>query len=152
MVVARLELVTAMLNTTSERPKSVLIIEKQPNYTQPLVKQLMFAGLNPLVAVTAEGGLRKAQEFHPDLILLELDLTDMNGLEFVALLKEKPHLQKIPIVAMSIFAYLKTAALCGGCDDFLKKPVRMIDLMSHIRRHLRQSSSLPVPAANLRRA
>lgn len=152
MVVARLELVTAMLNTTSERPKSVLIIEKQPNYTQPLVKQLMFAGLKPLVAVTGEGGLRKAQEFHPDLILLELDLTDMNGLEFVALLKEKPHLQKIPIVAMSIFAYLKTAALSGGCDDFLKKPVRMIDLMSHIRRHLRQSSSLPVPAANLWRA
>jgi DNA-binding response OmpR family regulator len=152
MVVARLELVTAMLNTTSERPKSVLIIEKQPNYTQPLVKQLMFAGLKPLVAVTGEGGLRKAQEFHPDLILLELDLTDMNGLEFVVLLKEKPHLQKIPIVAMSIFAYLKTAALYGGCDDFLKKPVRMIDLMSHIRRHLRQGSSLPVPAANLRRA
>jgi DNA-binding response OmpR family regulator len=97
-------------------------------------------------------GDHRGQEFHPDLILLELDLTDMNGLEFVVLLKEKPHLQKIPIVAMSIFAYLKTAALYGGCDDFLKKPVRMIDLMSHIRRHLRQGSSLPVPAANLRRA
>ena len=152
MVVAREELVTAMLNVTSERAKSVLIIEKQPNYTQLIVKQVMFAGLRPLVAVTGEGGLRKALEFHPDLILLELDLTDMDGLEFVALLKEKPRLQKIPIVAMSIFAYLKTAALYGGCDDFLKKPVRMIDLMSHVQRYLRQGSSLPMPAANLRRA
>lgn len=141
-----------MLNMTSEPPKSVLIIEKQPNYTQLLVKQVMFAGLKPLVAVTGEGGLRKAQEFHPDLILLELDLTDMNGLEFVALLKEKAQLQNIPIVAMSIFAYLKTAALYGGCDDFLIKPVRMIDLMSHIKRYLRQGSSVPTPAANLRRA
>ena len=141
-----------MLNVTSERAKSVLIIEKQPNYTQLIVKQVMFAGLRPLVAVTGEGGLRKALEFHPDLILLELDLTDMDGLEFVALLKEKPRLQKIPIVAMSIFAYLKTAALYGGCDDFLKKPVRMIDLMSHVQRYLRQASSLPMPAANLRRA
>ena len=152
-VVAREEPVTAVLkSTTSELPKSVLIIEKRPNYTQLLVKQVMFAGLKPLVAVTGEGGLRKAQEFHPDLILLELDLTDMNGLEFVVLLKEKPQLQKIPIVAMSIFAYLKTAALYGGCDDFLKKPVRMIDLMCHIKHYLCQGSSLPIPAANLRRA
>jgi DNA-binding response OmpR family regulator len=141
-----------MLNMPSEPAKSILIIEKQPNYTQLLVKQVMFAGLKPLVAVTGEGGLRKAQEFHPDLILLELDLTDMNGLKFVALLKEKPQLQKIPIVAMSIFAYLKTAALHGGCDDFLIKPVRMIDLMSHIKRYLRQGSSVPPPSADLRRA
>lgn len=116
--------------------KSILIIEKQPNYTQLLVKQVMFAGLSPLVAVTGEGGLRKAMEYRPDLILLELDLTDMDGLEFVSLLKEKPQVENIPIVAMSIFSYMKNAAIYGGCDDFLKKPVRMIDLMAHIRRYL----------------
>jgi DNA-binding response OmpR family regulator len=119
-----------------KRPATVLIIEKQPNYTQLLVKQVMFAGLKPIVAVTGEGGLRKAMESHPDLILLELDLTDMDGLEFVSLLKETPGLQSIPIVAMSIFPYLKTAALYGGCDAFLKKPVKMIDLMFHIRQRL----------------
>jgi DNA-binding response OmpR family regulator len=119
-----------------ERPATVLIVEKQPNYTQVLVKQVMFAGLNPVVAVTGEGALRKALEHRPDLILLELDLTDMDGLELVSLLKESPQLQKIPIVAMSIFSYLKAAALYGGCDDFLKKPVKMIDLMSRIRQHL----------------
>ncbi len=116
--------------------KSILIIEKQPNYTQLLVKQVMFAGLSPLVAVTGEGGLRKAMEYRPNLILLELDLTDMDGLEFVSLLKEKPRVETIPIVAMSIFSYMKNAALYGGCDDFLKKPVRMIDLMAHIRQFL----------------
>jgi DNA-binding response OmpR family regulator len=137
---------------SGDRSKSILIVEKQPNYTQLLVKQVMFAGLRPLVAVTGEGGLKKALEFHPDLILLELDLTDMDGLEFVALLKEKPRLQKIPIIAMSIFPYLKAAALYGGCDDFLKKPVRMIELMAHIRSYLHSGSSLSVPATTLRRA
>ena len=116
-----------------EPRKTILIVEKQPNYTQPLVKQVMFAGLRPIVAVTGEGGLRKASDYHPDLILLELDLTDMDGLEFVSLLKEKPRLEKIPIVAMSIFSYMKMAALYGGCDDFLKKPVKMIELMAHMR-------------------
>ena len=128
------------MENLKQHQKAVLIVEKQPNYTQLLVKQVMFAGLSPLVAVTGEGGLRKALEFRPDLILLELDLTDMNGLRFVALAKEQPQLQRIPIVAMSIFGYMQTAALSGGCDDFLQKPVQMIDLMNHIRHHLRRSA------------
>jgi DNA-binding response OmpR family regulator len=127
----------------SERKKKVvLIVEKQPNLTQLLVKQVMFAGLTPIVAVTGEGGLRKAIEYHPDLILLELDLTDMDGLELVYLLKDKPRVEKIPIVAMSTFSYMKHAALYGGCDEFLKKPVKMIDLMSHVRRFVHK---MPVP-------
>ena len=121
--------------------QTVLIVEKQANYTQLLVKQVLFAGYNPVVAVTGEGGLRKAIDHHPDLILLELDLTDMDGLEFVSLLKEKPRLENIPIVAMSIFSYLKTAAIFGGCDDFLKKPVKMIELMGHITRFFREGRS-----------
>ena len=83
-----------------------------------MVKQVLFAGLLPLIAVTGEGGLRKAIEHHPDLILLELDLTDMDGLEFVSLLKEKPQLEQIPIIAMSIFPYMKNAALYGGAMIF----------------------------------
>lgn len=119
-----------------EDAKTVLIVEKQPNFTQQLVKQVLFAGLNPLVAVTGEGGLRKAMEYHPDLILLELDLTDMDGLRLVSLLKERPVINKIPIVAMSIFSYMRFSALYGGCDDFLAKPVRMLELLAHIRRLL----------------
>lgn len=129
----------ALMKTANELSRTVLIVEKLANYTQPLVKQVMFAGHRPLVAVTGEGGLRKALEYHPDLVLLELDLTDMNGLEFVRLMKEHQRLQKIPIVAMSIFAHQKGAALNGGCEDFLKKPVKMIELMMQIRRYLRAS-------------
>jgi len=144
MVVAPLDRLGSFKKMVSERRKTVLIVEKQPNYTQLLVKQIMFAGLRPVIAVTGEGGLRKATEHHPDLILLELDLTDMDGLEFVSLLKEKSHLEKIPIVAMSIFYYMETAALYGGCDDFLKKPVRMIDLMAHIRHFLHREPRMPM--------
>jgi len=122
------------------RDKKILIVEKQPNYTQQLVKQVLFAGLSPLVAVTGEGGIRKAVEHHPDLILLELDLADMDGLRFVALLRECESLQKTPIVAMSIVGQLEAAALKGGCNDFICKPVKMIELMAHIRQFLPVSS------------
>ena len=116
--------------------KKILIVEKQPNYTQQLVKQVMFAGLSPVVAVTGEGGIRKAIEHHPDLILLELDLTDMEGLRFVSLIRERESTQKIPILAMSIVGHMKAAALKGGCNDFIGKPVRMIELMAHIRQFI----------------
>jgi len=128
----------------NSQEKKILIVEKQPNYTQQLVKQVLFAGLSPVVAVTGEGGIRKAIEHHPDLILLELDLTDMDGLRFVSLLKERESLQKIPIVAMSIVAQMKDAALKGGCNDFMGKPVKMIELMAHIRRFIHNSSTPPM--------
>jgi DNA-binding response OmpR family regulator len=140
MIVARFS--HRWLEMAESSRKTVLIVEKQPNYTQPLVKQVLFAGLKAIVAVTGEGGLRKAIDHHPDLILLELDLTDMDGLEFVSLLKEKPQLERIPIVAMSIFSYMKTAALYGGCDDFLQKPVKMIELMARIRHYLHKPASI----------
>jgi len=124
--------------------KKILIVEKQPNYTQQLVKQVLFAGLSPIVAVTGEGGIRKASEHHPDLILLELDLTDMDGLRFVSFLKERESLQNIPIIAMSIVVQMKAAALKGGCNEFIGKPVKMIELMSIIRRFIYRSSVAPM--------
>ena len=120
--------------------KTVLIIEKQPNYTQLLVKQIMFAGLTPVVAVTGTGGLRKVEECQPDLILLEMELTDMDGLDFVLTLRRKPEADRIPIVAMSTFPHMKAKALQGGCNEFLLKPVKMIDLMRHVKKFLREEA------------
>jgi DNA-binding response OmpR family regulator len=62
---------------TDKAQKTVLIVENQPNYTQLLVKQLLFAGLKPVVAITGEGGIKKVAECRPDLILMEAELSDM---------------------------------------------------------------------------
>lgn len=116
--------------------KTVLIVENQPNYTQLLVKQILFAGLRPVVAITGAGGLRKVAECHPDLILLEVELSDMDGLSFVSEMRRNPDGDRIPIVAMSVFPHLKARCLEGGCNDFLQKPVKMIELMTRLRLHL----------------
>ena len=116
--------------------KTVLIVEKQPNQTQLLVRQVMFAGLNPVVAVTGEGGLKKLTEHRPDVILLELDLSDMDGLDFISALKLKPEADGIPIIGMSVFAHMRAPSLSGGCNDFLLKPVKMIELMGCLRKFL----------------
>src|SRR6476620_4525834 len=91
--------------------KIVLIVETQPNYTQLLVKQLLFVGLKPVVAITGEGGIKKVAECHPDLILMEAELSDMDVMDFISLLRQRPQADGVPVVAMSAFAHLNPNVL-----------------------------------------
>jgi DNA-binding response OmpR family regulator len=116
--------------------KTVLIVENQPNYTQLLVKQLLFAGLKPVVAITGEGGIKKVAECRPDLILMEAELSDMDIMEFISLLRQRPEADGVPVVAMSVFAHLKSKCLDSGCNAFLQKPIKIVELMAHVRTFL----------------
>ena len=116
--------------------KTILIVENQPNYTQLLVKQLLFAGLKPVVAITGEGGIKKVAECRPDLILMEAELSDMDIMEFISLLRQRPEADDVPVVAMSVFPHLKSKCLEGGCNDFLQKPIKMVELMTRVRKFL----------------
>jgi DNA-binding response OmpR family regulator len=91
--------------------KTILIVENQPNYTQLLVKQLLFAGLKPVVAITGEGGIKKVAECRLGLILMEAELSDMDIMEFISLLRQRPEADGIPVVAMSAFPHLKSKYL-----------------------------------------
>ena len=121
---------------TDKAQKTILIVENQPNYTQLLVKQLLFAGLKPVVAITGEGGIKKVAECRPDLILMEAELSDMDIMEFISLLRQRPGADGVPVVAMSGFPHLKSKCLEGGCNDFLQKPIKMVELMAHVKKFL----------------
>jgi len=122
--------------TVAKNNKTVLIVEKHSNYAQLLANQVRSAGVKPVVAMTAEGGLKKAEECHPDVILLGLELPDRDGLRFVSEIRRNREADRIPIIAMSALPHLKTRCLEIGCNDFLLKPVRMIDLIPRIRKFL----------------
>jgi PleD family two-component response regulator len=127
--------------------KTVLIVEKRPSYTQSLVNQIRSAGFKPVVAITAEGGLRRMEECHPDLILLEIELPDRDGLKFVSEIRRNREADRIPIIAMSALPHLKSRCLELGCNDFLLKPIRMIDLVAHIRKFLHSDPKASVRAS-----
>ncbi len=129
--------------TVKKKVKTVLIVEKQANYSQ-LTRQTKFAGFKAILAVTAEGGLRKAKECRPDLILLDIEIPDMDGLRFVSEIRRNLEADRIPIVAISAFPHLKPRCLELGCDDFLLKPVRMVDLIMRTRKFLNSDSKLSV--------
>ena|SRR5215472_14391565 len=122
--------------------KTVLIVENQPNYTQLLVKQLLFVGLNPVVAITGEGGIKKLAECHPDLILTEAELADMDIMEFISRLRQRLQGDRVPVIAMSVFPHLKSRCLEVGCNDFLQKRIKIIELMAHVRKFLQLSTKI----------
>ena len=116
--------------------KTVLIVDKHPAYTRSLIKEMQYAGLKTVVASTAEGGLRKVEECHPDLILLELELSDMDGLKVVSEIRRNRETEEVPIVAMSTFPHFKARCFDLGCNEFLLKPFRMTDFTAHVRKYL----------------
>jgi two-component system cell cycle response regulator DivK len=91
-----------------------------------------------LVAVNGETGCAMAAAEHPDLILMDLELPDIDGWEATRRLKSNPQTRDIPVIAVSAHALAgsREKALAAGCDDFDTKPVEFDRLLAIIRRLL----------------
>lgn len=96
-----------------------------------------------LVAENGETGCAMAAAEHPDLILMDLELPDIDGWEATRRLKSNPQTRDIPVIAVSAHALAgsREKALAAGCDDFDTKPVEFERLLATIRRLLQARRS-----------
>ena len=112
----------------------VLIIEDNPANMKLASLLLRSAGHTVLCAVDAEAGLTLARADQPDLILMDIQLPDMDGLAATALLKQDPATAGIPVIALTAMAMKedreKTRA--AGCDAYIAKPLRYRELYEAI--------------------
>jgi CheY-like chemotaxis protein len=122
---------------SAEAEKTILLVDNQPRETAALRKQLEFAGFKTQVAHTGTGAINKIEEQPPDVVLLEVSLSDMDGLEVVSFIRNDSKTLRIPVLAMSAFHHMRDRCLQGGCDDFFQKPIRILDLVAGIRKFLR---------------
>jgi two-component system KDP operon response regulator KdpE len=120
-----------------EKP-SVLCIEDEAPICLFLKTTLSASGYDYLQAPTGEEGLVQAATRNPDVILLDLGLPDMDGLEVARRLREW---SKKPIIVVSARGREadKVAALDMGADDYLTKPFGVQELLARIRAALRRS-------------
>ena len=121
---------------TADTEKTILLVDNQPRETAALRKQLEFAGFKTKVAHTGTGAINKIEEQPPDVVLLEVSLSDMDGLEVVSFIRNDSKTNRIPILAMSAFHHMRDRCLRGGCDGFFQKPVKILDLVAGIRKAL----------------
>lgn len=100
-------------------------------------------GHEMLEAETGLDSLRIATERTPDLILMDINIPGIDGLETTAKFKQNPHLAHIPIVALTANATKSDKELCiqAGCDGYLQKPVTVFSLRQEIQRYMTAENS-----------
>lgn len=124
-----------------------LLVDKRPlvlgvddnNDNLELLAQILdLFGCEFVGAVDGTTALEAASDRPPDLIVLDICLPDIDGIELVSLLKQNSKLMNIPIVAVTALAKTedRDRILNAGCLDYLSKPFNIDDLETIIRRHI----------------
>ena len=117
---------------------TVLIVEDNPANMTLAVFLLKSAGHAVLSATDAEAGLALARDQQPDLILMDIQLPGMDGLEAIGLLKGSETTRNIPIVALTALAMKgdEERIRASGCQGYIAKPMRYQDFLATIATHL----------------
>lgn len=104
--------------------KKILVIEDHPLHIDILVQYLKRPAWEVLIETDGESGLARSLAELPDLILVDLDIPRLDGIEVITQLKQHPDACHIPIVMMTAYAEIeaKHKAMDAGCDEFFLKP------------------------------
>ncbi len=114
----------------------ILVAEDEDNNYE-LVKVVLAKRYRLLRAHNGIEAVTFCEDEHPDLILMDIRMPDMNGLDATRIIKEVNH--NIPIIALSAYAFDENIkeAREAGCDDFMAKPFRVEDLIDTIQKYLK---------------
>ncbi|MBE9096737.1 PAS domain S-box protein [Tychonema sp. LEGE 07203] len=118
--------------------RKILIVDDNEVNRAMLHRMLSRLGFEIAQATDGEDCLQKAQEFLPDLILMDLLMPVMDGWEATRLLRQLPELKDAVILALSASAYEATRqeSILAGCNDFLTKPIQTNELLELLHLHL----------------
>jgi two-component system cell cycle response regulator DivK len=127
----------------------ILIVEDNADNMLLTVMLLVSASHEVLSATTAEAGLTLARATRPDLILMDIQLPGMDGLEAVALLKADPLTCEIPVLALTALAMKgdEERIRAAGCKGYIAKPIGIQDFLSTVAAEL--ASTPPQTSAPL---
>lgn len=117
---------------------TVLVVEDQAPFREFLQINLTKLGLEVHTALTGKVALNRAKEHHPDLILLDVMLPDMDGYEICNELRNQPETSLTPIIFISAVSSEKHVkrAMAVGATDYMVKPLNTEDVRSLVSRYL----------------
>lgn len=120
--------------------KKILVVDDESQITRVLRRSLAAHRYEVRVAADGESALDTFHDFHPDLIITDLSMPEMSGIE---LCREIRKMSQIPIIVLSVKGEEKTKvdALDAGADDYVTKPFGMDELLARVRATFRRFSS-----------
>ena len=112
-------------------PRTVLIVEDDPVILRLLEVNFELEGLEVLLAEDGAAGLELAKERRPDLVVTDIMMPKLSGIELVESLKTDPLTAHIPIILLSAKAQTADlkAGMDAGADDYITKPFEPLDLL-----------------------
>ena len=115
--------------------KRILVVDDEPQITRVLRTALTGSGYEVRTADDGHSGLRVAREWQPDLVITDVSMPNMNGVELCRLLRAE---SSLPVIVLSVKGEEKTKveALDAGADDYVTKPIGMDELLARVRRNL----------------
>ena len=118
--------------------KKILVVED--NYANMYIfsRILRKGGHEVIPATSGEEGVEMAIKEKPDLILMDIQLTDMDGLEATKKIKESKEGKDLPIVALTSYAMVgdREKALAAGCTGYIEKPINPDTFLAEIEKYL----------------
>lgn len=116
---------------------TALVVEDAPLNMELVIEILDAAGIDTDKAVDGEEAIAKAGERVYDLILMDIALPGMDGVEATRIIKSMPEYEDVPVIALTAFAMKgdKERLLGAGFDDYISKPIEVSDFMKKIQKY-----------------
>ncbi|HNE02926.1 MAG TPA: response regulator, partial [Anaerolineales bacterium] len=114
---------------------TILIVDDEPSGQQVVESILQDQGYTMEFASTGKEAIKKAGELKPDLILLDIMLPEIDGIQVCQTLRKNTELAKIPVVMLTALndRDIRIASLDAGADDFISKPFDRAELRARVR-------------------
>ena len=118
--------------------KTVLVVEDNDLNMKLFHDLLETQGYHILQTKDGMEALKMARAYHPDLILMEIQLPEVSGLEVTKWIKEDDNLKHIPVIAVTAFAMKGDEEKIreGGCEAYIAKPISVSNFLETVRRFL----------------
>jgi two-component system KDP operon response regulator KdpE len=119
--------------------KRILVVDDESQITRVLRRSLTAHRYDVRTAADGESALDTLRDFHPDLIITDLSMPGMDGIE---LCREIRRISQVPIIVLSVKGEekVKVSALDAGADDYITKPFGIDELLARIRAALRRAT------------
>ena len=123
----------------------ILVVEDNEKNLKLVRDVLQFKGYRTLEANTAAGAIALAKSHQPDLILMDIQLPDTDGITALRQLRDEPRTASIPVIALTAFAMKddRERFLEAGFDGYIGKPINIREFPDQVRRFCEQGRKSP---------
>ena len=129
----------------ASEPRCILVVEDNPLNMKLFSAMIGAQGYEVLQAGSGSAALAVAHRRHPDLIIMDLQLPDMSGLDVTHELKAAADTHEIPIIATTAYASQGDEALirASGCDGYMAKPIAISEFLALIEAFIVEPDRVP---------